>query len=305
MKKLDILGLKAFVAVAEQGGFRRAAEQLNVTSTAVSRRVQKLEDSLGALLISRTTREVTLTRTGAEFLPRAQEALGALEEVFSDLRARGRHGESRVTFGCLATVAAYFMPDLLAEFTRVRPGTQIRIQDVSATQIIENVRNEQADFGVTFMGAEHFDLTAEPLYTEPLVLCVARGNPLAKRDSITWTELTEHDLIAIGQLSGTRRLIDDSLGGHDLRLRYAYEVRQLHTALRLAASGAGVTVLPWIAAHGTMASVRTIPVVGPEISRTIGLLRRNDIPLTRLADGLRRMITAKIRGVSLPINSQK
>tara|TARA_R110002020_G_scaffold273986_1_gene489168 strand:+ start:416 stop:1318 length:903 start_codon:yes stop_codon:yes gene_type:complete len=293
--KLDVLGLKAFISVAEQGSFRKAAESLNLTSTAVSRRVQKIEESLGVVLITRTTRQVTLTRLGAEFLPRAQEMLGAVEEIFSDLRNRGRYGERRITIACLATVASFHMPKILEQFAKVHPDVRVELLDVSATRILESIRNEKADFGISFVGADHYDLATDFLYSEPLVAWTARESALARRPSVTWAELRDYPLIAIAKLSGTRRVVEEALEAHGIDFEFDYEVQQLHTAVSLAGGGVGVAVLPRIAADEKLSNVVAVPVEGPKVSRSIGLLRRNDRPLSPLVNQLRSMILARFR----------
>ncbi|MCW8061198.1 LysR family transcriptional regulator [Agrobacterium tumefaciens] len=90
MQRIDVLGLQAFVGIAEEGSFRGAAERLNLSATAVTRRLQKLEDTLGVILISRTTRQITLTKVGQDYLPEAQRLLATLEESLDGLRSKGR-----------------------------------------------------------------------------------------------------------------------------------------------------------------------------------------------------------------------
>lgn len=289
MDKLDILGLKAFVSVAEQGSFRKAADHLNLTSTAVSRRVQKLEDSLGVLLISRTTRQVTLTKLGVEFLEKSQELLGSLEGLLGDVRNRGRFGENRVAIACLPTVAVHFMPEILKKFSLDHPDVSVELMDKSANQILEAVRNEDADFGLSFLGSEHPDLKSHLLYTEPMVAW-GRKDMLGDRSAITWRQLRAFRLIAIGRLSGTRRLIEESLAAHELSVEFAYETQHLHTAISLAEGGVGIAVLPNISARPDITGLVGVPVSEPAISRSIGLFRRNDLPLTPIANALQRIV---------------
>lgn len=298
MDKLDILGLKAFISVAEQGSFRKAADSLNLTSTAVSRRVQKIEESLGVALIIRTTRQVTLTRLGAEFLPRAQEMFGAVEEIFSDLRNRGRYGERQITIACLATVASFHMPKILEQFAKVHPNVRVELLDVSATRILESIRNEKADFGISFVGADHYDLATDFLYSEPLVAWTARESTLAQLTSVTWAELRDYPLISIAKLSGTRRVVEEALEAHGIDFKFDYEVQQLHTAVSLAGGGVGVAVLPRIAADERLSNVVAVPVEAPKVSRSIGLLRLNDRPLSPLVNQLRSAILRRFRSIN-------
>src|SRR5207253_1085170 len=84
--KIDTAGVQGFIAVAEHRNFRRAAAELHITQTALSRRLQTLEAFLGVKLIERTTRSVELTQIGREFLPRSRRLLGELETALTEIR---------------------------------------------------------------------------------------------------------------------------------------------------------------------------------------------------------------------------
>jgi DNA-binding transcriptional LysR family regulator len=90
--KLDALGVQAFIAIADHVSFQRAADELHISQTAVTRRLQNLESHLGVKLIERTTRNVALTATGTDFLPQARRLMGelsnALAEIFESGKAR-------------------------------------------------------------------------------------------------------------------------------------------------------------------------------------------------------------------------
>src|SRR5665647_304766 len=94
--RVDFLGLEAFLSIAERGSFQRAAAHLNLSQTAISHRMRKLEEELGLKLFARTTREVTLTRAGIDFLPKAQKAIGELEQSFDDLKQQGAKRRERL-----------------------------------------------------------------------------------------------------------------------------------------------------------------------------------------------------------------
>src|SRR5512140_708166 len=102
--KVDMLGVEAFIAVADSGGFTRAAGALHITQTALSRRVQRLETFLGVALFERTTRSVALTRIGADFLPQARRLLGDLRGALVEIRETGKAMHGDVTMACVPTV---------------------------------------------------------------------------------------------------------------------------------------------------------------------------------------------------------
>src|SRR6185312_4065984 len=106
------------VSIAERGSFQRAASHLNPSQTAISHRMRKLEDELGLKLFARTTREVTLTRAGIEFLPKAQKALAELEQSFDELKQQGAKRRERLDIACLPVFAVKYLPPILRRFNR-------------------------------------------------------------------------------------------------------------------------------------------------------------------------------------------
>ena len=98
--RVDILGLEAFVAIADLGGFQRAAGHLGVTQTAVTRRLQKLEGAMGVQLLVRSPRRLTLTRAGSELLPQVRKLITDLGTAVDETRLR-ETGHAPVVIGCL------------------------------------------------------------------------------------------------------------------------------------------------------------------------------------------------------------
>src|SRR5688572_10086998 len=105
-----MLGVQAFVAIADQGGFGRAASTLNLTQTALSRRLQSLEAFLGVKLVERTTRSVALTRIGENFLPQARRLMTEMSAALVEIRETGRALRGDVTLACVPTVGVQYLP---------------------------------------------------------------------------------------------------------------------------------------------------------------------------------------------------
>src|SRR3954464_12804382 len=110
--RIDFLGLHAFVAIAERGSFQLAAAHLNLSQTALSHRIRKLEEDLGVKLLSRTTREVSLTRAGLELLPKVKNTIETLSVTLEELRHQGRDQQEKLSIGCLPTIASGRLPAL-------------------------------------------------------------------------------------------------------------------------------------------------------------------------------------------------
>ena len=103
--RIDFLGLEAFLSIADRGSFHLAAAHLNLSQTALSHRMKKLEDDLGVKLLARTTRQVALTPAGQDLLPKARRMMDEISASFAALRQQGKERQERLTVGCLPTIA--------------------------------------------------------------------------------------------------------------------------------------------------------------------------------------------------------
>ena len=133
--RIDFLGLEAFLSIAERGSFQRAAAHLNLSQTAISHRMRKLEEDLGLKLFARTTREVTLTRAGIDFLPKARRALAELEQSFDDLKQQGAKRRERLDIACLPVFAVNYLPPILRAFHASHPHGIFTLRPITALYI--------------------------------------------------------------------------------------------------------------------------------------------------------------------------
>ena len=178
---LDVLGLEAFLAIAEQGRFHKAARQLHITQTALTRRLQNFEDLLGVKLVERTTRSVALTPLGRAFLPQAHRLHGELTAALIEIRETGRAQRGDVTIACVPTVGIRYLPRILKEYAARHPGNRVRILDQASSGVTDAVRRREAEFGIQIAGPQDPELESEPLIEDRFVLICRGDHPLAKR----------------------------------------------------------------------------------------------------------------------------
>jgi DNA-binding transcriptional LysR family regulator len=293
---LDLHGLQAFVAIAERGSFRAAAAHLNLTQTALSHRIRKFEEGAGVQLLSRTTRQVALTPAGAELLPRARRILDDMASAMDRLSVMARQAEPKLAFGCLPTIAMVRLPEIMARFRTRYPQTAIRVFDSSASEIADRVQAGDADFGVTVVAANRWDLDAKPIVKEPFVLLSRRSDGLAGREALAWADIAHLPLIRISAETGNRILIDDALGARKETLNWRFEVQRVTTAVALVGAGVGYAVLPKLAVRtvdeGLLA---TVPLTTPTVTRTLGAVTRKGHALTPAAAHMLELIAAGLR----------
>lgn len=287
----DLQELQAFLAVAEKLSFRAAAEELCLSPPALSRRIDKLETTLGVRLLERSTRSVELTQVGRIFLARAKAGLEELEQAALGVADLSEYRVGAITVACVPSVAYYFMPAVIARFTQMYPQIRVRILDESANTVLNDVINRRADFGVNFIGTQEVELDFEPVFSEPFVLAVHPSHRFAKRKKVAWDEVYGERFIAVAKSSGNRVLIDSALAQAEKRPVSYYEVLHVSSLLGMVEMKLGVAAVPQLAlprsAHSTL---KGVPLVSPIITRTLGLIKRKNTSLSPAAQRLYDML---------------
>ncbi|AQQ34289.1 MULTISPECIES: LysR family transcriptional regulator [Burkholderia cepacia complex] len=291
--KIENSELEAFVAVAELGTFHRAAEKLNLTQPGLSRRIQKLEQTLGVELFQRTTRSVTLTGVGRQFLPMAREQIAQLGMMLSSIQDIAQKRYGKVRLASIPTIVAQALPDVLRRYAAKYPHVAVQILDGNHDFVLSQVRAGIAEFGVSLHPGDDDDLLFEPLFTDRYVLAAHNDDPLARADAVTLGELRQAKLIIGGRDSGNRLLLEMLMGQEAVRTRWFYEVEHISCVAALVAAGVGCAILPESAlrAYGSPA-VRAVPIASPTIERTVGIVRHRGISMSSFAGDLQALVKA-------------
>lgn len=277
--QIDFLGIQAFLAIVECGSFALAASQLNLSQTAISHRMRKLEEHLGVQLLARTTREITLTDAGRALLPQARMAVQQLELSCAAVRTHGQKARDWVAFACLPTVAAGILGPLLTGYRSTYPAGQVRLFDSAPREIIELVQTSTACFGVTVASAIPEELAVERIAPEPFVLVCPHGHALAQRGRALWSDLRDQALIRISLPSGNSMTIDDALAAGRESLRWQYEAQRTAMALEMVRAGLGLTIVPSLSVPPDPA-LAAIPIDGPLVTRMLAVVQRRDAVLS-------------------------
>jgi DNA-binding transcriptional LysR family regulator len=284
---LELSDLRAFVAVAERGNFRAAAEEIHLSQPALSRRIAKLESNLGVRLLERTTRRVDLTAFGRDFARKARELLNNFEESLLGLTEVAGRMSGEVSLACVPSAVRHFLPEVLRDYHARYPGIHIRVSDEGASDVLSSVTRAEADFGLNYIGAQEENISFEPILKERFVLACRKDHPLARRRSVSWAELRAYDYMTVAKASGNRFLLDLALAEAPELPRSFCEVRHVMSIVSLVEAGVGIAAVPSLAMppgeHATLASV---PLVEPAVTRTLGLIRRRGLILSPAAQQL-------------------
>ena len=250
----DFGDLEAFLAVFETGSFHLASRQIGLSQSAITRRVQKLEEALGSNLFERTTRAVRATLAAKRLYTRAQALLSDAEETTIALRDESlrflHQRNTLVTVACVPSLLARLIVPAVQDFKQGAPNARVRILDQLASDLADAVGQGDADFGIGPVPMQSSNCQFDILFEEPFVLAVPTGHRLAGQDSTRWSDLQGEDLLLPLKGTGNRLLIDDALAKARMPLHWTYEVRRSTTALEMVATGLGLAPVPLSAMTG-------------------------------------------------------
>lgn len=287
----DLNDLQAFRAVAEKGSFRKAADAVRISQPALSRRIEKLEEALGVKLFERTTRRVSLTQVGRAFAPSVNRLLDDLDVALLGISDVASTRMGHVTVACVPSAAYYFMPRVVAQYHRQFPRIRVKVLDASAHEVLAAVVSGEADFGLSFLGNLETEVEFAPLVHEGYVVACRRDHPLAGRTSVTWDEFYRQDYISLDKTSGNRFLLDQALAGVVPHRPSICETRHVTTMIGLVEAGLGVAAVPLMAMPAAPHPILTrVPLIEPQVMRSVGLIKRRGRTLTPAALELERLV---------------
>jgi LysR family hydrogen peroxide-inducible transcriptional activator len=277
MDRASIRQLECLVAVADHGGFRRAAGTVGISQPALSAQVQAVEALYGVQVFERDRRSVLITPAGEEIVARAREALAAVDAVGDAARRRGEPLVGPLRLGVIPTIAPYWLPALLPAVRKRFPRLELILREEQTARLLAQLANGQIDAALLALPVPG-DVTCAQIAREDFVLAAPRGAAIFKKRN----RLSERDLE-----DETVLLLED---GHCLRDQAlavcergggveSMEVRgtSLPTLVQMVAGGMGITLLPEAAADALVqprGPVDTAPLGKPPPGRTIGLAWR-------------------------------
>lgn len=241
-----IESVQTFLVLAQELNFRRAAERLNLDQSALTRRIQKLEQALGFRLLDRTTRDVALTQAGRQFHEDNADLMRRYDNSVLSARriAEGKSGVLRLAY--MAFAATELMPSAVARFRRAHPHVETRLQYIRTQGQKIALANDEIDVGYMIGPFDHPDIRSLQLSSEPLYVVTPRSHPLLQRARIEPHDLADQDII-LGDLrewEEYRWRLNDMFSAEGIALRVTLEASNTLALLGLVAAGLGVTIFP-------------------------------------------------------------
>ncbi len=293
LSRFTIRQFEAFVSVTDARGFSAAAQRLGLTPQAVSQLVAEFEMVLGFRLFDRTTRRVTLTAAGRDFLGAARAVLShvsSAEAAALDLR---NLATGTVRLGAPQVLAAEAVPAALRDFAVQRPRVSVHIRDLPVDGLTDAVIGGDVDLAVGPDRPVDPEVRVLRLFDTAWVLWCAPSFPLARRRRVTWAALRGHPLVAAGRDHELSVAQMHRAAPTAVRVEPVAVVDSMSTALGMAAQGLAGTLAPgYVGAMAARVGLTMRRVHDPEVVRTVCLYLPRRRPISPAVEGLAEHLVA-------------
>ena len=287
--------IRAFCAAARTGHFNEAAERLHLSASALSRRIASIEDAVGGRVFDRSTRQVRLTALGVALYEEVAPLLSALDGTFAHAVRLARGDGGALVVAMVATVAHSALPRALGPFYAKYPDVYVSVRDGIAASIASLVEQRQAEFGVATHTAFSAALDAEHIGSYGVRLVCSRDDKtFPAGEPVAWGKLSGRKVIGLHPTSSTRMQVDGELSGLGIALPWSMEVDQFSTMLSLIRNKSYCAVLPTLF-DAQQEGMVSLPLVEPEMTRELYLVKRRDTALSIQGATLAKEIRKALR----------
>ncbi len=308
---MELRQLRALVAIADTQSFSGAAAALDTVQSNISSRIAKLEEEVGAILVDRTTGE--LTDAGLGVLAHARNVLSEITAIAAELETTHSLLSGKVRLGIMPTTAPWILPPLLNSLAETHPRLELEVAEGSSGSLQRRLNTGLVDLALIATPLTVPAITLEPLFREEYVLLIEQNQPLAGESTVSVIQAAQIPLLVPPTNAGLREELDAIALSRGAKIRPLAQIDGLHVIASLALSGYGPAILPssTVALLPSSSPFRAVPLrdLNP---RQVGIgRRRNHIESAadravalRLRDTILGLKATLPRGISLTADSK-
>jgi molybdate transport repressor ModE-like protein len=293
--RFDLTDLKLFIHVAESGSITAGARLAHLALPSASARIRGMEEALDVPLLQRGRRGAEPTEAGRTLLQHARAITRQVEDMHADLAqfATGLKGQVRLL--CNTSAMTEFLPDALAAFLTAHPQLSINLEERLSREIVAAVADGAADIGIISDAVDRANLQTFPFRDDPLVLAMARHHPLAQtlghKRHMAFIDALDHDFIGLAGDSAMQQNAVEQAARLGRRLHCKIRLRSFEAICRMAASGAGLALLPATAARRSPDDLRIVKLRDAWADRKLLICVRDPAALPAYARELLAALT--------------
>jgi DNA-binding transcriptional LysR family regulator len=283
---MEIRQLTYFIAVAEELHFGRAAKRCHIAQPPLSQQIRRLEDELGVRLLERTSRKVSLTNEGAEFLIRARDILARMDEAVARVQSMARGEEGCLRVGFIGPSALSLLPRAIRAFREANPRVRLEFSARSTSEQLPLLMGDRLDVAVVrLFGHDTQGLDRMVFLREPYVLALPEGHALTELDRVPMDCLDGVPMIFNQRLAqpALYRSLMGAFHTAGFVPNVVQEVNTEQSTVALVSTGMGAALVPASSAMDHRAGVVFRALDGDLPSWEITALwkRRRETPLVR------------------------
>ncbi|MFD7640655.1 transcriptional regulator CynR [Kitasatospora sp. NPDC059795] len=291
---VELRHLRYLLAVAEQGNFTRAAEELHISQPTLSQQIKQLEKTLGVQLLDRTGRTVRLTDAGAVYTDHARRALrdlAAAERAVHDVQDLSR---GHLRLGVTPTFTAYLVGPLTAALHTRHPGVGLTLTETTQDRVEAALLADELDLGIAFVGAHLPGVAGTALFTETLGLVASAARARTLPDPLPVSALRDEQLALLTGDFATRGHIDEYFARHRSTPRITVEANSIQALTEIVRRTDLATVLP-DAITDDHPHLAPVPLDPPLPTRTVTLLHREGAYRSAASRAFTRLVQDLVR----------
>ncbi len=272
---MNLRQLECFVAVVDEGSFTRAARRVGITQPSLSQHIKALELELEGALLDRLPRGVSLTPAGRSLLPEARTAVRAVERGRQGARSALALELGELEIATVLSMAVGYLPRHIGVWHERHPNVSIRLHEFRHRTLLEDaVEQGVADFAVGPQPIRSWDGPLETVAWEEFVVVVAQSDELAGRRTVRLEELRDREWVLYHPDHGLAGILEEVCGRAGFTPRGAVRISQAEGAVRLAAAGLGLALVP---DNIALPSVECVVLrLAPRLIRKIAVYARTD-----------------------------
>jgi LysR family transcriptional regulator, carnitine catabolism transcriptional activator len=288
--------LRAFVLVAQERSFTRAASRLHVSPSALTITIRELEAEVGMRLFDRTTRSVDPTPQARAFQPVAERLLEDFGRALGDLRSFAERQKGFVGVAAAASIITFVLAPAIAALAKAYPAIIVRVIEDHTESVAKRVQNGEVDFGITTLLRPVNGIDARLLLQDRLGIIFSDRHELAKRrGAVSLLDIVGAPLISLAAGAGIRDLVDQQSRLAAALPRPTYEVSSISALHNLVARNVGVALVPALTARSAAsAGIVFRPLSRPVIFRGFFFLRARNRALSPAAAALTERVLTEI-----------